>query len=136
MSNQVRKDASLCQFRVSGSGAFCGEPQPLGRGLGGAAQQAARSAHRLAGPGQRLDHLHLAVGHEQVKPSVAVEISKSGDNLLVAVDAEALDAALDGSLAVSAVNLPFASAGVRGEPFLALAERLGLLASDRDFLDD
>ncbi len=38
-------------------------------------------------------------------------------------------AALDGSLAVSAVNLPFSSTGARGEPYLALAERLGLLSS-------
>ncbi len=38
-------------------------------------------------------------------------------------------AALDGSLAVSAVNLPFSAAGTRGEPYLAMAERLGVLAS-------
>jgi len=37
-------------------------------------------------------------------------------------------AALDGSLAVSAVNLPFRPAGARGEPFLRLAEQLGRLA--------
>lgn len=43
--------------------------------------------------------------------------------------ARMLLAALEGSLAISAVNLPFASAGTRGEPYLALAERLGLLAS-------
>ncbi len=43
--------------------------------------------------------------------------------------AKMLLAALDGSLAVSAVNLPFSSAGTRGEPYLSLAERLGLLAS-------
>ncbi|MEM7051470.1 MAG: phosphoglycerate dehydrogenase [Acidobacteriota bacterium] len=35
---------------------------------------------------------------------------------------------LGGSLAVTAVNLPFASTGVRGEPYLALGERLGRLA--------
>jgi D-3-phosphoglycerate dehydrogenase len=40
-------------------------------------------------------------------------------------------AALDGSLAVTAVNLPFASAGSRGEPYLSLGERLGRLASAR-----
>lgn len=38
-------------------------------------------------------------------------------------------AALDGSLAVTAVNLPFAATGTRGEPFLHLGERLGRLAS-------
>ena len=38
-------------------------------------------------------------------------------------------AALDGSLAVTAVNLPFAPAGVRGEPYLRLGEQLGRLAS-------
>ncbi len=37
--------------------------------------------------------------------------------------------ALDGSLAVTAVNLPFAAGGTRGEPFLALGEKLGRLAS-------
>lgn len=37
-------------------------------------------------------------------------------------------AALEGSLAVTAVNLPFASTGRRGEPFLALGEQLGRLA--------
>lgn len=38
-------------------------------------------------------------------------------------------AALQGSLSIAAVNLPFRSAGPRGEPFLALGERLGRLAS-------
>ncbi|HVS02125.1 MAG TPA: phosphoglycerate dehydrogenase [Thermoanaerobaculia bacterium] len=38
-------------------------------------------------------------------------------------------AALQGSLAISAVNLPFRPAGTRGEPFLQLGERLGRLAS-------
>ncbi len=38
-------------------------------------------------------------------------------------------AALAGSLAVSAVNLPFRPAGSRAEPYLRLAERLGRLAS-------
>lgn len=37
-------------------------------------------------------------------------------------------AALEGSLAISAVNLPFRPAGARGEPFLRLGERLGRLA--------
>jgi D-3-phosphoglycerate dehydrogenase len=37
-------------------------------------------------------------------------------------------AALDGSLAVTAVNLPFAATGTRGEPYLALGEQLGRLA--------
>ena len=38
-------------------------------------------------------------------------------------------AALDGSLAVTAVNLPFRAAGPAGEPFLRLGEQLGRLAS-------
>jgi D-3-phosphoglycerate dehydrogenase len=38
-------------------------------------------------------------------------------------------AALDGSLAVTAVNLPFTPAGTRGEPWLRLGEQLGRLAS-------
>ncbi len=37
-------------------------------------------------------------------------------------------AALEGSLAVTAVNLPFRPAGTAGEPYLRLAEKLGLLA--------
>ncbi|HEX4952957.1 MAG TPA: phosphoglycerate dehydrogenase [Thermoanaerobaculia bacterium] len=43
--------------------------------------------------------------------------------------ARMLIAALAGSLAVSAVNLPFRPAGAAGEPYLLLAERLGRLAS-------
>ena len=38
-------------------------------------------------------------------------------------------AALDGSLAVTAVNLPFRPAGSAGEPFLRLGEKLGGLTS-------
>jgi D-3-phosphoglycerate dehydrogenase len=38
-------------------------------------------------------------------------------------------AALSGSLTVTAVNLPFRSAGSRGEPYLRLAEQLGHLAA-------
>ncbi len=38
-------------------------------------------------------------------------------------------AALEGSLAVTAVNLPFRPAGAAGEPFLRLAEKLGSLTS-------
>jgi len=37
--------------------------------------------------------------------------------------------ALNGSLSISAVNLPFRSAGAAGEPYLHLAEKLGHLAS-------
>ena len=37
--------------------------------------------------------------------------------------------ALEGSLAVTAVNLPFRPAGNSGEPYLRLAEKLGMLAS-------
>jgi len=37
-------------------------------------------------------------------------------------------AALGGSLAITAVNLPFAATGTRGEPYLALGEQLGRLA--------
>jgi len=42
--------------------------------------------------------------------------------------AEMVLAALAGSLAVAAVNLPFRSAGARAEPYLALAEQLGSMA--------
>ena len=40
-------------------------------------------------------------------------------------------AALEGSLAVTAVNLPFRPAGKTGEPYLRLAEKLGRLASSQ-----
>lgn len=43
--------------------------------------------------------------------------------------ARMLLAALDGSLAVTAVNLPFRAAGPSGEPYLRLGEQLGRLAS-------
>lgn len=43
--------------------------------------------------------------------------------------AEMVLRALDGSLAVTAVNLPFRPAGVAGEPYLRLGEKLGHLAS-------
>ncbi len=42
--------------------------------------------------------------------------------------AEMVVEALEGSLAVTAVNLPFRSAGTGGEPYLRLAEKLGKLA--------
>jgi D-3-phosphoglycerate dehydrogenase len=43
--------------------------------------------------------------------------------------AEMVLAALAGSLAVAAVNLPFRPAGAHGEPYLALGDRLGRLAA-------
>lgn len=43
--------------------------------------------------------------------------------------AHMLIAALEGSTAVTAVNLPFTPTGSRGEPFLRLGEQLGALAS-------
>ncbi|HEX2251937.1 MAG TPA: phosphoglycerate dehydrogenase [Thermoanaerobaculia bacterium] len=38
-------------------------------------------------------------------------------------------AALEGSLSVTAVNLPFSATGTRGEPFLALGEKIGRAAA-------
>jgi len=43
--------------------------------------------------------------------------------------AEMILAALDGSLAITAVNLPFRPAGARGEPYLDLGQKLGKMAS-------
>jgi len=43
--------------------------------------------------------------------------------------AQMLLGALEGSMAVTAVNLPFTPAGKRGEPYLRLGEQLGRLAS-------
>jgi D-3-phosphoglycerate dehydrogenase len=55
--------------------------------------------------------------------------TKEAQHRIAVQTAKMVLAALDGSLAVTAVNLPFSSTGSRGEPFLHLGERLGRLAS-------
>ena len=68
-------------------------------------------------------------------PIVAATVSANQPGTVATVvvateTAKMVLAALDGSLAVTAVNLPFASTGTRGEPYLALAEQLGRLAGE------
>lgn len=60
---------------------------------------------------------HIGAQTREAQERVATETAKM------------LLAALDGSLAVTAVNLPFRSIGGLGEPFLILGEQLGLLSS-------
>ena len=60
---------------------------------------------------------HIGAQTREAQKRIAVETSRM------------VLAALDGSLAVTAVNLPFAATGTRGEPYLHLGERLGRLAS-------
>jgi D-3-phosphoglycerate dehydrogenase len=59
---------------------------------------------------------HLGAQTREAQERIAVET------------AEMVLAALSGSLAVTAVNLPFRAAGGRAEPFMALGEALGRLA--------
>jgi len=61
-------------------------------------------------------------------PHIGAQTSEAQERIALQT-AEMLLAALNGSLAVTAVNLPFRPAGPKGEPFLRLAERLGNLAS-------
>jgi D-3-phosphoglycerate dehydrogenase len=61
-------------------------------------------------------------------PHLGAQTTEAQERISIQTAKMVLDA-LDGSLAVSAVNLPFRSAGTAGEPFLRLAERLGLIAS-------
>lgn len=60
---------------------------------------------------------HIGAQTREAQERIAAQIS------------EMVLAALDGSMAVSAVNLPFRPAGGRSEPWLLLAEQLGRLAS-------
>jgi D-3-phosphoglycerate dehydrogenase len=60
---------------------------------------------------------HIGAQTHEAQERIATEIAKM---LLLA---------LEGSLAVAAVNLPFRPAGTRGEPFLRLGEQLGRFAS-------
>jgi len=60
---------------------------------------------------------HIGAQTREAQERIAAQIS------------EMVLAALNGSLAIAAVNLPFRTAGGRSEPFLLLAEQLGRLAS-------
>ncbi len=54
--------------------------------------------------------------------------TKEAQKRIALETARMVTSALEGSLAVSAVNLPFRSAGGRAQPFLQLAEQLGRVA--------
>lgn len=68
--------------------------------------------------------------HRQVvaTPHIGAQTEEAQERIATQT-ARMLLAALDGSLAVSAVNLPFRPASKAGEPFLQLGERMGRLAS-------
>ena len=70
------------------------------------------------------------VRHERVvaTPHIGAQTSEAQERIALQT-ARMVTEALNGSLAVSAVNLPFRPAGHRGEPYLRLGERLGKLAS-------
>ncbi|MDH3745085.1 MAG: phosphoglycerate dehydrogenase [Acidobacteriota bacterium] len=61
-------------------------------------------------------------------PHIGAQTREAQERVATQTARMVLDA-LDGSLTVTAVNLPFSSTGKRGEPFLALGEQLGRLAS-------
>jgi D-3-phosphoglycerate dehydrogenase len=62
-----------------------------------------------------------------VTPHIGAQTREAQERIATET-AHMLLAALDGSLSVTAVNLPFAATGTRGEPYLALGEQIGRLA--------
>lgn len=70
------------------------------------------------------------IEHDRVvaTPHIGAQTTEAQERIALQT-ARMVAEALDGSLAVSAVNLPFRPAGHRGEPYLRLGERLGKLAS-------
>lgn len=100
-----------------------------------AALLAALDSGKLSGAGvdvfaqEPLEDFTLAA-HPKVVATPHVGAQTREAQLRIANDtARMVLAALDGSLAVTAVNLPFRPAGNAGEPFMRLGEALGQLAS-------
>jgi D-3-phosphoglycerate dehydrogenase len=72
---------------------------------------------------------HELVRHPRVvaSPHIGAQTVEAQERIAIET-ARMVLAALDGSLAIAAVNLPFTSAGRREEPYLRLGDRLGRLA--------
>jgi D-3-phosphoglycerate dehydrogenase len=60
-------------------------------------------------------------------PHIGAQTREAQERIATETSRMVLDA-LEGSLAVTAVNLPFAATGTRGEPYLSLGEHVGRLA--------
>ncbi len=75
------------------------------------------SDYRLAAHPQVVATPHIGAQTREAQDRIATETARM------------VLTALEGSLAVSAVNLPFRSTGARGEPFLRLGEQLGRLSA-------
>ena len=72
---------------------------------------------------------HELVRHPRVvaSPHIGAQTVEAQERIAIET-ARMVLAALEGSLAIAAVNLPFTSAGRREEPYLRLGDRLGRLA--------
>ncbi len=90
---------------------------------------------RIAGAALDVFEEEPTARHELVKHPRVVATPHIGAQTVEAQERIALEtarmvlAALEGSLAIAAVNLPFTSAGRKEEPYLRLGDRLGRLAA-------